>query len=440
MTSNKELFKITFPIVLTLVAQNILNVTDTAFLGRVGEVALGGSAIAGVFFFAIYVIGFGFSQGVQIIIGRRNGEKKLGEIGVVFNNGLLFNIILSLLFMSLVLLFDRQMLSWMVSSETILNASLEYLNWRIYGILFAFINVLFRALFVGITQTRILTVSAFITAGVNVVLDYVMIFGKFGFPEMGIAGAALASVIAEGVTTVYLLAHTLQKKELHVYKLYQHLKLQWDVTYQILKLSIFTMFQFFISISTWFTFFLFIERMGETALAATNIGRSLYFLLMIPGIAVSTTVNTVVSNMIGAGEKDKVLAFTNKMTVFSFVAVLPFMLLTYFFPAQLAWVYTNDPQLIEASIPVLKIVAIANLLCAMGNTVFNAVSGTGNTKISFIIEVITLFFYLSFVYYTAIYHPYPVHIVWMSEFVYWIIIGVSSYLYLQTGHWRKKEI
>ena len=97
MTSNKNIFQITYPIFLTLIAQNIINVTDTAFLGRVSEVALGASAIAGVYYFAIYVVGFGFSQGAQILTGRRNGEHNYDRIGPIFNNGLIFIILLSLL-------------------------------------------------------------------------------------------------------------------------------------------------------------------------------------------------------------------------------------------------------------------------------------------------------------------------------------------------------
>ena len=90
MLSAKNIFKITYPVFLTLLVQNIINVTDTAFLGRVSEVALGASAIGGVYFLAIFIIGFGFSQGAQIIIGRRNGEGKFAEIGPIFNNGMFF--------------------------------------------------------------------------------------------------------------------------------------------------------------------------------------------------------------------------------------------------------------------------------------------------------------------------------------------------------------
>ena len=440
MTSNKEIFKVTYPLVLTLVAQNIINVTDTAFLGRVSEVALGASAIAGVFFFAIYIIGFGFSQGVQILIGRRNGEKNYHLIGPIFNNGLIFTIFLSLLFFLAAYLGDRHIMKYLVSSEAIYKASLEYLDWRIYGFFFAFINVHFRGFFVGITQTRVLTVSAFITTIVNFILAYVMIFGKFGFPKMGIAGAALASVIAEGVTTVYLLIHTLRKEDFVVFDLYKIKKIEFEVIGQVLKLSIFTMFQYFISISTWFMFFIFIERMGERPLAATNIGRSLYILLMIPGSALATTVSTVVSNLIGAGRKEEVIPFTLRMTRMVLYVVVPMMIVTFFLPGAFARIYTDDTGLIAASVPVMRVVSVAMIFCAVGNIIFNAVSGTGNTKTAFVIEFATLFFYLTYVYFTAIIHPSPVAVVWMSEFVYWTLIGGLGYLYLWKGNWRKKVI
>jgi len=208
VNSTKNILKITYPIVLTLVAQNIINVTDTAFLGRVSEIALGASAIAGVFYFAVYMVGFGFSQGVQILIGRRNGEGNFNQIGPIFNNGLIFNLLLSTLIFLATVLWAPQLMKFLVSSEKIYVAALEYLDWRIYGYFFVFLTVVFRALYVGITDTRILTTSSIITAVVNILFDYVLIFGKFGFPELGIAGAAIASVIAEAAALVYLIFHT----------------------------------------------------------------------------------------------------------------------------------------------------------------------------------------------------------------------------------------
>jgi putative MATE family efflux protein len=440
MTSYKNIFQITYPIFLTLIAQNIINVTDTAFLGRVSEVALGASAIAGVYFFAIYVVGFGFSQGAQILIGRRNGEGNYAQIGPIFNNGMFFISLLSLFFFVVSYFGNSTLMKHLVSSPQVYEASIEYLDWRIYGFFFAFINVMFRAFFVGITKTSILTISAVITAITNIIFDYALIFGNWGFPELGIAGAAIASVIAEIVTMIYLLIHTIHKSDISKYQLFTFKRIEFKSVVQILDLSIFIMFQYFISISTWFMFFIFIERMGERPLAVTNIGRSLYILLMIPGSAIATTVNTLVSNLIGSGEQDKIIPFINRTVGIALLMVVPLMIFTFFFPTLFARIYTDDPELMLACIPVMKVVSVAMIFCAIGNIVFNGVSGTGNTRTAFAIEFLTLFFYLGYVYYTTIVLPSAVEIVWMSEFVYWILIGVFGYWYLLKGNWRKRII
>ena len=440
MTSNKNIFKVTYPIFLTLLAQNIINVTNTAFLGRVGEVELGASAIGGVFYFAIYMIGFGFSQGAQILIGRRNGEKRYKQIGPIFNNSLIFNFMISAVIFGLSVKGVPHIMKLLVSSEHIYKASIEYMDWRIYGFFFSFLNVIFRGLYVGITQTRILTTSAILMAITNIIFDYILIFGHFGFPAMGITGAGISSVIAEIVTLIYLVWHTIYRTDMKKYGLFEFNKVEIKILLNILNLSIFIMFQYFISISTWFIFFIFIERMGELPLAVSNIGRSTYILLMITGSALSTTVNTLVSNLIGAGRKEEVMPFIKRIIGIALVIIIPMILLTLAVPELIARIYTNDAVLIAASIPVLRVISAAILFCAVGNIIFNGVSGTGNTRTAFFIEVVTLFFYLSYVYYTSVIHPSAVEIVWMSEFVYWILIGGMGYLYLMKGNWRKREI
>jgi putative MATE family efflux protein len=440
LTSNKNILNIAYPVCLTLIAQNIINVTDTAFLGHLSETALGASAIAGMFYIAVYVVGFGFSQGAQILTGRRNGEKDYAKIGLIFNNGLIFNFILSLIIFTFSFFYIPQITRFLVTSDEVYKAVLEYLDWRIYGFFFAFLNIMFRSLYVGITKTRVLTASAVITSLTNVFFDYALIFGNCGFPELGIAGAAIASVIAEGVTFLFLLGYTLLKMDTKRYALFYFAKIDWKIIKQMLNLSIFIMFQFLISTSTWFLFFIFIERMGERPLAITNIGRSLYMLLMIPGIALSTTISTLVSNLIGAGRKNEVLPFINRMIKITLTAVIPFMIFTFAFPELIIQIYTDDSDLIKASVPVIRVVSIAMIFCAVGNLIFNSVSGTGNTRTAFLIEFVTMFFYITYIYYTAIMCPSSTAVVWLSEFVYWILIGGLGYYYLKKGNWQKKEI
>ena len=92
--TNRQILHIAGPILISVLMEHLIGMTDTAFLGRVGEIELGASALAGVYYLAIFMLGFGFSTGVQILIGRRNGEGNYASIGSIFNQGLLFQLFL----------------------------------------------------------------------------------------------------------------------------------------------------------------------------------------------------------------------------------------------------------------------------------------------------------------------------------------------------------
>ena len=195
--TNKEIWSIALPIMLGNMAQTIINFTDTAFLGRLGVIALGASMLAGLFYFVFTTIATGFAIGIQIIIARRFGEGKHGRIGVIFQHGSIFVFLLGLILFSILYFFSDILLLKLIDSPNIYEASLEYIKYRQFGIIFVCFNFLYRGLYVGISNTKVITYSTIIMAVVNIILDYCLIFGNFGFPEMGIGGAALASFCAE---------------------------------------------------------------------------------------------------------------------------------------------------------------------------------------------------------------------------------------------------
>ena len=201
MYTNKEIWNVTYPIFLGLLAQNVINVTDTAFLGHVSEVALGASAMGGLLYICFYTVAFGFSVGSQILIARRNGEGNFHAIGPIMWQGSAFSLGMAVVLLGAMYLFAEPLIRLLITSDNVYHATYEFFIWRIWGFLFAFVNVMFRALYIGITQTKVLTMSAVVMAAVNVVLDYVLVFGEWGFPEMGVRGAALASVIAECIAS-----------------------------------------------------------------------------------------------------------------------------------------------------------------------------------------------------------------------------------------------
>ena len=191
-------------------AQTIINFTDTAFLGHLGVVALGASMLAGLFYLLFTTVAAGFAIGIQIIVARRFGEKNYGRIGVIFEHGSIFVLLLGSLLFSILYFCSDRLLMLLIDSPNIYDASVEYIKYRQFGILFVCFNYLYRALYVGISDTKVITYSTLVMAVVNIVLDYCLIFGNFGFHQMGIGGAALASLCAELSACIQLL-HTEKK-------------------------------------------------------------------------------------------------------------------------------------------------------------------------------------------------------------------------------------
>ena len=171
--SYKQIWLIAYPILISLLMEHMINITDTAFLGHVGEVELGASALAGVFYMAIYMLGFGFSIGVQILIARRNGEQRYGEIGGIFTHGIYFLIALATIMFFACDLFTTYVLPHLVSSNQVYEAASSYLEWRRYGFFFSFIAILFRAFYIGVTETRTLTLNSIVMVLSNVVFNYI---------------------------------------------------------------------------------------------------------------------------------------------------------------------------------------------------------------------------------------------------------------------------
>ena len=439
-TTYTGIWQISYPIILSLVAQNVVNVTDTAFLGRVGEVELGASAIGGLFYIVIYMLGFGFGTGAQILIARRNGEKNFADIGRIFNNSLYFLFALALALFLFIYYLSPVMLKPFINSEGVYKASIIFLHYRIFGIFLAFINVAFRAFFVGIGKTRHLSYSSVVMAVVNVILGYLLIFGNFGFPKMGIAGAGLASVIAEGCSTAYFMIVTFRRKKLSIYGLFSNSGFDAAIVIKTLNISVFMMMQYFFSLGGWFVFFMIIEKMGERPLAVSNIIRSAYILLMVPVWAFSSATNTLVSNALGKGHPHDVIPITRKVITLSVASILPVIAFTLIFPRLILAIYTSDISLAEATLPSLYVITGALFLFSFMNIMFNAVVGTANTNISMFIELFTLIVYLLATWLIGVIFRQPIAIVWTCEYIYFGVLGVLSFLYLKYGKWHMRVV
>jgi putative MATE family efflux protein len=436
----REIWLIAYPIIIGSVAQNLLNITDTAFLGRVGPIALGAGAIGGIFYLTSAMLAWGFGIGSQIMIARRKGEQSYPEIGRTFQHGFYFQLPLALVLFSLMQFFSADIMKYIIQSDEVYTYTQEYIKYRSYGIFSAAINMLFNGFYIGIARTKVITWATLLMTMVNIVLDYGLIFGNLGLPEMGIGGAALASVIAEFSATVFFAVFTIVKLDGKKFNLYKRARFDEVLYKRIIRVGLPVMLQNFFSMASWLAFFLLIEKLGERALAVSNIIRSFYVILMIPMWGFGSATNTLVSSLIGKGKQAEVLSLVMKVIRLCAIGVMLIVTLGTVFPGLALKIYTNDPELIKLSLPALYVVNVAAILLAVAFIFFSAVSGTGKTQISFLIEMTVLFFYLVTAYILTEILRQEVYVAWMTEYLYSILLGGISYFYLKSGKWQAARI
>lgn len=440
MYTNKEIWRVTYPVFLGLLAQNVINVTDTAFLGRVGEVALGAAAMGGLLYICVYTIAFGFSVGSQILIARRNGEGNYRAVGPIMWQGTAFSFGMAVCLLILMYFSAAPLIRLLITSDSIYGATYEFFTWRIWGFLFAFVNVMFRGLYIGITRTKVLTMNAVVMALVNVVLDYALVFGELGLPEMGVRGAVLASVIAEASSLLFFLLYTYYKVDLKKYGLNRFGQFDLSMVLRILRISCFTMVQYFLAMAIWFVFFMALERLGQRQLAVANIVRSVYVVLLIPVQALSTTANTLVSNLIGAGGSSGVVTLLHKISRMSFLIMVVCVGLCVAFPGSILSVYTNEEALLVESVSALYVVCGAMLIASLANVYFNGISGTGNTQAALVLEVFVQVFYALYIIVVGMVIQAPVDVCFTTEVIYYVLMLGSSLIYLKKAKWQNKKI
>ena len=191
---------------------------------------------------------------------------------------------------------------------------------------------------------------------------------------------------------------------------------------------------------TWFVFFVAVERLGQRQLAIANIVRSIYVVMLIPVQSLSTTANSLVSNLIGAGGVSHVMQLMGRIARMSFIIMVVCVAVLVVFPQAMLSVYTNEEALLIESVPSLYVIGGAMLIASVANIYFNGISGTGNTQAALILETATLVIYTSYIFWIGYIVKAPVSVCFSTEVIYYALLLICSVIYLKKAKWQNKKI
>lgn len=396
--SDKEFFTVLFKIALPIVIQNFiassLNMVDTLMIGKVREAKIESLAAVGIanqYFFFFNLIIFGLYSGCCIFISQYWGREDKKSIKKVLGVSLVSGSIIAIIFTIIGLIAPNFIISLFNKDAKVISLGVDYLRIVVISYIFTAISFAFSFACRSVGQATIPMFVSLIALVTNTILNYALIFGKFGMPVMGVKGAALATLISRGIETVVLLIIIYTKSDILNAKIKELLDFNMDFVKHVYK----TISPVIINETLWslgmLVYAMAYGVIGKEAVAAVQICNTVQNLFYVIIAGISNACAVMIGNIIGYGDKEKGIDYSFKFSIFgTFVGLLLGIALIIFSPPIVKF-FNVDSYVYSAAIGVLNIMGIT-----MAIKVFNRVlvvgilRGGGDTKFSMYLEVGTV--------------------------------------------------
>ena len=437
--TRRQILSMALPIAFSILVPQFNYMVNSLFLSRLGPGYLGAAGITGVYYLIFASIGHGLNNGLQALISRRAGQDRVDEIGILSVQSVYICLVMAAFGIAATYSLAPLILEG-IMDPGLYRQSMEFLRIRIWGLPFLYLYLMRNAILVGTNQSRLLVWGTLVETASNVLLDYGLIFGRLGMPDLGFNGAAYASIAAEAIGLVTVLAVVQRHGIARRLSLFRDWRFRRGQVRLVLVQSSPLIAQYVISIASWEYFFILVSHHGRTALDVTQAMRVVIGVMGVFVWSFASTANTMVSNVIGQGKDVLVPGLVRRI---SGMSVIPAALISIPFltaPSYFLGLMSQDPGFIREGVPVMRVVALAMVLMSVSAIWLNAVTGTGNTRVNLMIEVFNVTVYTIYVYAVLESMRLPTYVGWMSEWIYWSGIFLLAWRYIRSGSWRGKVV
>lgn len=379
----KLVISMSFPIMVSMLVQSLYNIVDSIFVARINENALTATSLAYSAQMLQIAVAVGTGVGVNALISRRLGAKRYDEANEVATTGMVLTILSSLIFVLWGVFGTRAFIQQFSTDESIVSMGTTYL--RICQIFSSgiFLGTLTQRLLQATGRTFSSMLAQLAGAVVNIILDPILIFGLLGFPEMGIAGAAVATVIGQWASAVIgLILNAVQNKEIHfVFKDFRLRKSNILAIYQVGAPTILT--QAFGSIMV-AAMNAILVMFSTTAVAFFGVYFKLQNFLFMPMNGLGQGSLPIVGYNFGAKNEKRVKETVKTAITIGFGIAVAGLLIFMIFPQGLLRLFSASETMIEIGVPALRIICISFLMASITMIIGYVVSGLGNGLVNMI--------------------------------------------------------
>ncbi|MBK7867251.1 MAG: MATE family efflux transporter [Ignavibacteriales bacterium] len=437
---SKRILKLALPVIAGLSTQMILSLVDTAMVGRLPDpgYTLAAMGLGLLATWAVVSLCSSLATGTHILVARRYGESDYQAISDVLFNSLLLTVVLGLVIACLGWVTSDLVANLLSKDDKVADYASQYMKWRYLGLPFFMITVSFRGFFFGTGNTKIFMISAIIINLLNILFNYMFIFGKLGAPEMGIAGASLGSSLATIVDAIYYFLVFLGSKYYrNRYQFKKSLKIHPAIISTILKLSIPVSFQNVFILIGFLSFVAITGLLGINQQAASQAIISTLFISFLPSNGFGVAAQTLIGNEVGKNNIVAAKKYGYETAKLATIYTLALSVVFIFFPHLLLMITTDEVSVIEQALPAIKLAGIAQIFFGAGVVFAYGLQSVGKTYFVMGTEVITnLLIFVPASYFFGIYLEGGLTGIWAALILYTTLYLIFMFIKFFKGNWQ----
>lgn len=429
---SSQIFQIALPIVGGMMSQNILNLVDAAMVGELGSTQLAAVGLSGFINFVAAAVFMGLAAGVQAMVARRIGEGRQNQAANPLNGALLTIFITTIPVSFILIHYSSSIVSFINSDPEVIKHGVPYLDARLIGIMAVGMNFSFRGYLTAIKMTQFYFKTLIIMHSINVILNYLLIFGNFGFPELGTQGAGIGTTISMfGGTALYFYFTVTHTKQ---YGFGIHLPHK-ETLIQMLRLALPSSLQQLFFALGFTALFWIIGKIGTQELAAAHVLTTLTLVAILPSIAFGMSSATLVGQALGRKDIQDAYQWCWDVSKIAMLSISFLSIPMLFVPDWLLSGFLHESAVIEIARIPLQLVGIAIIIDAFNLVLMSSLQGAGATRITMVVSIVCQWFiFLPLAWVIGPFMGMGLTAIWLTQGLYRFL---QTFWYVQL--WRKQQ-
>lgn len=387
----KALISVSIPIILANLLQSAYQMIDTFWVGRLGAEAVAAVSLTFPVLFLSFSIGIGLSIAATVLVAQAAGKKDRERQDLIATQGFSVMMLVSLVLLVLGYAFSGVFMRLIGAEGEVLTLATQYLRISFLGVPFLFAFAIYQSIVRGIGEVKAPLYIVFATVLLNLVLDPLFIYGWGPIAGFGVAGAAVASVITQGVSALIGFA-LLRRVRSTVRIRSKYLKPRMDIQRSIFRIGFPSSVDSGVRALSFLIMAGVVATLGTTAIAAYGIGQRIFSFIVIPALGLSIGTSSVVGQNVGASKPDRVVSTIAVGLRLGFFTLSLVGVLTAIFARQLiAFFVPAEPAVIAMGVGFLRITGLTFGLVGVQMVVAGALRGAGSPRAALWITLINLF-------------------------------------------------